>query len=127
MICQNSTVAFCCCFNSKTTTSSYTQQIFRIERYLLSSVILWSVLHLDFERKEKMFQIVLNKQHKNKLSLIIKEDYCAHLSAEILQIQNCDENMMTRTEQENKMRTGGFTNGFLEEKHLSEAKKNPDI
>lgn len=61
-----------------------------------------------------MFQTVLDKQQKNKLCLIINEDFWAHLSAEILQIQNCDQNMMTRTEQENKMRNG-FTYGFLEE------------
>lgn len=60
-----------------------------------------------------MFQTVLDKQQKNKLCLIINEDFWAHLNAEILQIQNCD--MMTRTERENKMRRSGFTYGFLEE------------
>lgn len=61
-----------------------------------------------------MFQTVLDKQQKNKLCLIINEDFWAHLGAEILQIHNCDQNMMTRTEQENKMRSS-FTYGFLEE------------
>lgn len=78
-------------FSSRVTTFRYTKQTLKREKHLLSSIILWSVLHLNFERKEKSIKnIILNKLHKNKLLLITNENYGPHLSYNILQTQNCD-------------------------------------